>query len=98
MRTVVTPSGCVKGLTSEYWGSWMARFMKSAQIVAAAWAPSILMSVVVVVADPDDAEGGWRCIRRNRRRGWCWSCLRRRGVAVPANGSKRRCRSAGRLP
>ncbi len=56
MRAVVTPSGAMKGLTSEYWGSWMARFMNSVQMGAAAWAPSSLDVGVVVVADPDDAE------------------------------------------
>src|SRR6266851_1363367 len=45
MRTVVTPSGAEKGLTSEYCGSLMARFMNSAQMGAAARAPASLTSV-----------------------------------------------------
>ena len=56
MRTTCDAVGRVKGLTSEYCGSLMARFMNSAQMGAAASAPWSLDVGVVVVADPDDAE------------------------------------------
>ena len=39
MRTLVTPSGLVKSVTSEYWGRVVARFMNSAQMGAAVSAP-----------------------------------------------------------
>ena len=43
--TISTPSGGVNSLVSEYCGSWTARFMNSAQMGAAACAPSIFTSV-----------------------------------------------------
>ncbi len=39
MRATVTPSDGEKDLTSEYWGSLIARFMNSAHMGAAASAP-----------------------------------------------------------